>query len=423
MLRSLISGFVIGLLVASAPSCGRQCTAANCLGCCNELGQCATGVAESACGANGDDCSACAGGQSCSAGQCIGGATGGGTTGGGGGGGVTGGGNGTGGGGMLDDRSRLFVTSTSFQANFGGVSGADALCQNAATAANKGGTWKAFVSSTTETAIARMVEVGPWYQERSDGSFVLTYNNKANLGTTALSLIYVDEQGRGSGSSTFDPTYWTGMTATNQVGPTCAGWTVTSGSSALVGKDGTTGGSDSCSSLNALLCLEQSRLPRPAPLPTTRKRLFVTSTSFQANFGGVSGADALCQNAATAANKGGTWKAFVSSTTETAIARMAEVGPWYQERSDGSFVRTYNNKANLGTTALSLIYVDEQGRGSASSTFDPTYWTGLTATNQVGATCAGWTVTSGSSALVGKDGSTGGSDSCSSQNALLCLEQ
>ena len=41
------------------------------------------------------------------------------------------------------------------------------------------------------------------------------------------------------------------------------------------------------------------------------KRVFVTSTSYNGNLGGASGADSKCQTAANNGNLGGTWKAFV----------------------------------------------------------------------------------------------------------------
>jgi len=41
------------------------------------------------------------------------------------------------------------------------------------------------------------------------------------------------------------------------------------------------------------------------------KRVFITSTSYNGNLGGASGADSKCQTAANNGNLGGTWKAFV----------------------------------------------------------------------------------------------------------------
>lgn len=135
--------------------------------------------------------------------------------------------------------------------------------------------------------------------------------------------------------------------------------------------------------------------------------------------------DALCTNAAVAANKGGTWKAFLSSTTEDAISRIADVGPWYQELSNGSFVKTFNNKANLRTSPLTTLYLDEQGGGFSSS--PGTYWSGTLQTGlKANETCASWT--SSTSPQRGVRGTAGswfnvGVVSCDSTESLVCFEQ
>ena len=70
---------------------------------------------------------------------------------------VTGGGGGTvtgGGGGSASGPMRLFVTKASVASSFGGLSQADAFCNAAAQAANNGGTWKAWLSSSTASSFA-----------------------------------------------------------------------------------------------------------------------------------------------------------------------------------------------------------------------------------------------------------------------------
>ena len=421
MIRAFVPGLVVGFLLAVAPSCGRPCTPANCLGCCTADGLCAPGVDTTRCGANGAECSACVGTQSCTNGGCEG------PTGVGGGGG-TGTGGGTGGGTVVPEtRLRVFITSAAYAGNLGGLAGADALCTNAAKAANKGGTWKAFLSSATEDAIARMADVGPWHQELSDGTLVKVFNNKANLTTSPLATLFVDEQGGGFASS--PGTYWTGTQQTGlKAADTCAGWT--SASYAVSGERGTSGSWFNASSLRCdasqpIVCFEQSRDPRPGPLPTSNKRVFITSAAYTGNLGGLSGADALCANAAVAANKGGTWKAFLSSPSEDAIARMADVGPWHQQLSNGTLMKTFNNKANLTTAPLATLYIDEQGGGFASS--PGTYWSGTLQTGlKAASTCAGWT--SASYAVSGERGSSGwwfnASDlRCDASQPIVCFEQ
>jgi hypothetical protein len=418
MIRFFLPGLVVGFLLAVAPSCGRPCTAANCLGCCNAEGVCAPGVSTDACGANGAACAVC---QACTNGVCegpLGGGEGGGTSSGGGSGGGTA---------PLDTRLRVFLTSAAYAGNLGGLAGADALCMNAAKAANKGGTWKAFLSSPTEDAISRMADVGPWHQELRDGSMVKTFNNKANLTTSPLTTLYVDEQG---GGASFSPgTYWSGTQQTGLKGTeTCTGWT--SSASSQRGSRGTGGswfgsGSPTCDTSDSIVCFEQSRDPRPGALPASSKRVFLTSAAYSGNLGGLAGADALCTNAAVAANKGGTWKAFLSSPTEDAIARIADVGPWHQQLRDGSMVKTFNNKANLTTSPLTTLYVDEQGGGAS---FSPgTYWSGTLQTGLRGPeSCGGWTFAT--SSMRGSRGTGGswfgsGSPTCDTTDSIVCLEQ
>ncbi len=418
-LRGLLAVGVLGLCVALVPSCvgSRACTSANCLGCCTADGVCASGVTNDTCGYGAAMCAACGSGQTCSNGVC----------------GAGGGSGGSGGGTALETRMRMFVTSSAYKGDFGGVAGADQLCNTAAQAGNKGGTWKAWMSSDTENAVDRMADVGPWFQETASNTWVKTFNNKANLVTSPLATLYVDEQGRGS---TLDPTsyFWTGTLATGlRATNTCTGWTSASsvqtgayGPSASSWSTNTTG--SSCNSALSLVCFEQSKLPAPRVVSSIKKRMFVTSTAYKGDFGAVAGADALCNTAAQAATKGGTWKAWISSDSANAIDRIADVGPWYQETMAGAFVKTFNNRANFAVSPLASIYVDEQGRGSR---LDPTtyYWTGTQASGLKAAnTCTNWTSASsvqtgayGPSATSWSTNTTG--SSCNSALSLVCFEQ
>lgn len=271
--RFVVLGFMLGLFFAFAPSCGgpRPCTSSNCRGCCAADGVCELGTTTGACGQSGAACAICAKSQECT-GTCGGGiggtvdsGTGGGSTGGGTGGGSTGGGagGGTGTGTEPSDAGpyRVFATSAEYTGQLGGLSGADTLCQTAATAATKGGTWRAWLSSSTVNAIDRINDVGPWYQEPSSGALVKTFNNKANLLTSPLQHIYVDEQGRGSAASTF-PDYWTGTLQTGQhAQATCSDWTTSGSSTGTIGPGSSAWSYKefvaSCSSSYSLVCFEQ----------------------------------------------------------------------------------------------------------------------------------------------------------------------
>lgn len=73
--RSLVFGFLAGLMGSTAVSCGpamqqKSCSAATCQGCCAESGDCLAGTAVFECGTGGEACLSCAANQACQAGAC-----------------------------------------------------------------------------------------------------------------------------------------------------------------------------------------------------------------------------------------------------------------------------------------------------------------------------------------------------------------
>ena len=107
-MKHLFAGFVVGVILAIAPSCGgtKPCNSSTCsTGCCDAKGECQAGTSNGACGQLGGTCQICQIAQACSLGTCAqtngngGGSNNGGGSGGGSGGGTTGGGGGTTGGG------------------------------------------------------------------------------------------------------------------------------------------------------------------------------------------------------------------------------------------------------------------------------------------------------------------------------------
>ncbi len=61
--------------------------------------------------------------------------------------------------------------------------------------------------------------------------------------------------------------------------------------------------------------------PSPTPI-ASNNRVFVTSTTYNGNLGGLAGADAKCQERATAATLGGNWKAWISTFKISASSRL-----------------------------------------------------------------------------------------------------
>ncbi|MBL8923751.1 MAG: hypothetical protein JNJ54_33155 [Myxococcaceae bacterium] len=303
---------------------------------------------------------------------------------------------------------------------------ADVVCTEVADARLLNGTWRAFLSTGTENAPSRMIGNGPWVN--LDGGTVFLNRSALTLGLAA-----------GGGEVTFEtgePTvgtryFWSGTTSTGQASATrCSDWTSTSGQ----GTAGTVSGftvvwdsqtPDLCTSGRRLLCLEQDLPPlRLSPRPTTPRRLFVTSLTFNGNLGGLSGADTLCQNVAGARTLGGTWRALVATSTIRPGERALRDGPF--TLLDGGVV--FPNRAAL-TFGLptTLAITNELGVPVSNALF----WSGASATGGASAqTCSSWTSQSGSvTGAIGDTGTTtqrfswnGGTDTCVTQRRLLCVE-
>ena len=161
-----------------------------------------------------------------------------------------------------------------------------------------------------------------------------------------------------------------------------------------------------------------------------RKYVFVTSSVFDPDFGGLSAGDALCANAAAAAELGGTsWRAWLSDSQTDAIDRIEDAGPWFLPEG----TRVFNNKANLATAPLAAIDRDELGRAILEEgTLNPSPMTGTNAggTRAAGAHCDDWTSYDWQlEMMVGSPGATDGdwtassAIACFSAQPLYCIEQ
>ena len=129
---------------------------------------------------------------------------------------------------------------------------------------------------------------------------------------------------------------------------------------------------------------------------TVKKRVFITSTTYDGNLGGAAGADSKCQVRADAASLGGTWKAIISENTINQYAR-ARIGYDWDILVDilGRSVIA-STKIWTGATGEAVlnvpIEVDEFGN------FVTTNGTWTSTRNDggaLGANCSNWTSTSG----------------------------
>lgn len=167
------------------------------------------------------------------------------------------------------------------------------------------------------------------------------------------------------------------------------------------------------------------------------KRVFVTSSTYNGNLGGLSGADAKCQTVASASKLGGTWKAWLSNSTTSAASRLVHVGVEYK-LINGTVVANNWDSLISGTLAHP-IDIDETGKSVASNqaVWTDTDYLGMTALGLLGTSgpaidCKSWTSTSGAQGGIGLTGSQAGKgwwtnkdipQPCDKMYRLYCFEQ
>ena len=152
------------------------------------------------------------------------------------------------------------------------------------------------------------------------------------------------------------------------------------------------------------------------------KRVFVTSTTMQANFGGLAGGDALCSQRAGAAMLGGTWRAWLSTNTTDAITRITASGPWYLTSGPLAVTRAQLTKSPITRN------IDRDENGNLHSGL---VWTGTNSSGEfLDDDCGDWTSNAASVHAATGDskatsspwtGATPGS--CDEQHRLYCFEQ
>jgi hypothetical protein len=173
------------------------------------------------------------------------------------------------------------------------------------------------------------------------------------------------------------------------------------------------------------------------------RRVFVSSQLYSGNLGGVAGGDAKCQALADAANLGGTYLAWLSTTSAAAPSRFHGALNWAYVLPTGTIIA--NNLAELLASGpkkqIDITEKMTQGpAGTASfmcavSATGIVVWTdtldsGVIASGtQVGFDdCTGWTSEGADNTFVGDAGTTNAWSAqcqahCSGMAALYCFEQ
>ncbi len=157
------------------------------------------------------------------------------------------------------------------------------------------------------------------------------------------------------------------------------------------------------------------------------KRVFATSQSFTGNLGGLNGADAKCQAAATTAGLTGTYLAFLSTSTTNAFSRINASNAYYLvDKTTLIF-----SPLGAGPTASQLQFEDGTAWPIAQFT---EIWT---ATNDDGTTnlntCNDWTSNNAVDHGAVAEGNPGTlatkwlfdeeDELCSNANRLYCFEE
>lgn len=167
-----------------------------------------------------------------------------------------------------------------------------------------------------------------------------------------------------------------------------------------------------------IICAPFVPIP-PMPIPTT-KLVFVTSTGFTANLGGLAGADDKCNSLAAAAGLPGTYLAWLSDGTNSPDTRFNKSTNPYIRAFDSATVA--NDYADLTDGALiNPIVLDENGTSAGPARV----WTNVSpngTTDSGSHHCFSWRSTSGS--IIGLTGTASLPDSrWTKKSAAICAAQ
>jgi hypothetical protein len=168
---------------------------------------------------------------------------------------------------------------------------------------------------------------------------------------------------------------------------------------------------------------------------STSKTVFVTSTLYDGNLGGLAGADAKCQARAQAAGLAGTYMAWLSDANASPSTRFTKSAVPYKRVDGTTIANNWNdlvdNQIIAAINKTELNGAPPQGN-VACPAGNPTVWTATNANgtlSNAGSTCSNWTSTGGGS-LWGRTtvSDTGWSNWCSGGTCswtapIYCFQQ
>jgi hypothetical protein len=291
-----------------------------------------------------------------------------------------------------------FVTSTlQLPTTFGAdLSGADAICNMRATEAHLPGTYVAWLSTTTINARDRLAVARGWI--RTDGK---PFADRIE-DIVANEIFY--PLNRDENGIEVAPDHV--LTGTNDMGqlfsPNCADYSSSTqmiyfGVVEATAHGWTDESTVSCAMPARIYCFGISVSQPVSVVPAVGRIAFLTSQTFVPDAGGLTTADNLCANEATLGNLTGTYRAFLATTTASAISRVSLTGATWV-RTDGVPLASSPQDLANGVLTAPLNVTSTQTYRIANAYGGAT---SATATSTGGAqNCADWTNTS-TTAVVG----------------------
>ena len=298
----------------------------------------------------------------------------------------------------------VFVTSTTYNGNVGGLAGADQKCQARAEAAGlPKNTYKAWLSTSSVNAIDRLGSARGWV--RVDGKPFADTKADISIGK----IFYpprVDELGNYDNSSGH---VWTATLPNGTGHPalgSCSSWEVSTISTVgeIGWSDSTAGmftdsGSKSCSDTARLYCFGIDKNVKVTVAPMAGRIAFFTKSEW-ITVGGVASADQKCMDEAQQAGLSGTFKALLATEGASAASRFNVSGqPWV--RRDGVAIASTSTELFSADFLNSPINQSGDGLeyfgayGAWGGAIDPT----TAGTSQT--TCNNWASSSGANTGVG----------------------
>lgn len=196
------------------------------------------------------------------------------------------------------------------------------------------------------------------------------------------------------------------------------------------------------------LCNASGQLDAPVTCPNVclasgicganPKTVFVTSTMYTANMGGLAGADARCQARATAGMLTGTYKAWLSDSDASPSTRFTKNGGPYLLPSGSKVASNWSSLTASGGIGHAINVTELLGTPpiSTSACGTASVWsaTSETGVGYAAGSCGGWTDTTGTSSSWGSysrqdfwsascSGGNMASTTCGSNSPIYCFQQ